>query len=108
MLSLVINNIKYKLGRNAKKNFELIDDAHTLNDNYWWFHIEDYPSGHCIVYTETIDKSITQYAASLVKQYSKLKNQKKVRIIYTQIKFIKKNKTIGEVTLLNKPYIISI
>jgi predicted ribosome quality control (RQC) complex YloA/Tae2 family protein len=108
MLEILENNIKYKLGRNAKENFVLIDEAYKLNDNYWWFHLEDHPSGHCIVHTETIDKSISQYAASLVKQYSKLKEQKKVKIIYTQIKFVKKNKTMGEVKLLNKPLTICI
>lgn len=103
MLEIIENDIKYKLGRNAKENFELIDEAYKLNDNFWWFHLEDYPSGHCIVHTVLIDKTIVQFAASLVKQYSKLKDQKKVKIIYTQIKWIKKNKTIGEVIILNKP-----
>ena len=108
MLEIVENNIKYKLGRNAKENFELIDEAYKLNENFWWFHLEYYPSGHCIVHTELIDKTIAQFAASLVKQYSKLKDQNKVTIIYSQIKSIKKNKTMGEVTLLNKPIVISI
>ena len=102
------NNIKYKLGRNAKENFELIDEAYELNDKFWWFHLEEYPSGHCIVHTELIDKTIAQFAASLVKQYSKLRNHKKVKVIYIQIKAVKKNKTIGEVVVLNKPTIISI
>ncbi len=108
MLEIIENDIKYKLGRNAKENFELIDEAYELNNNYWWFHLEDYPSGHCIVHTELINKTIAQFAANLVKQYSKLKDQKKVKIIYTQIKFVKKNKTIGEVRILNKPTITSI
>lgn len=77
MLEKIENNIKYKLGRNAKENFKLIDEANYISDNYWWFHIEDHPSGHCIVHTELMDKTIVQYAASLVKQYSKLKDQKK-------------------------------
>lgn len=108
MLEKIENNIKYKLGRNAKENFKLIDEANYINDNYWWFHIENHPSGHCIVHTELMDKTIVQSATSLVKQYSKLKDQKKVKIIYTQIKWVKKNKTIGEVILLKKPMTISI
>lgn len=108
MLEIIETNIKYKLGRNAKENFEIIDEAYEINDNYWWFHLEDHPSGHCIVHTEQMDKTIAQFAASLVKQYSKLKDQKNVKIIYTQIKWVKKNKTMGEVTILNKPLIISL
>ena len=102
MIEVVENDIKYKLGRNAQENFEIIDEAKKINTNYWWFHIENSPSGHCIVYTEQLDKAIIQYAGNLVKQYSKLKNQKNVSIIYTQLKFVKKNKTIGEVTLVKK------
>lgn len=108
MLEILENDIKYKLGRNAKENFELIDEAADLNENYWWFHLEDHPSGHCVVHTESMDKTIAQVASQLVKSHSKLKDQKKVKIIYTQIKWVKKNKTMGEVTLLNKPMTISI
>jgi len=108
MLEILDNDIKYKLGRNAKENFELIDEAIELNENFWWFHLEDHPSGHCIVHTESMVKTIALFAAALVKSHSKLKDQKKVKIIYTQIKWVKKNKTMGEVTLLNKPQIIKI
>jgi predicted ribosome quality control (RQC) complex YloA/Tae2 family protein len=108
MLEIIENDIKYKLGRNAKENFELIDEAYVLNDNYWWFHLEDHPSGHCVVHSEQMDKSIALVASQLVKSHSKLKDQKKVKIIYTQIKEVKKNKTMGEVTLLNKPMILTL
>lgn len=108
MIEIIENDIKYKLGRNAEENFEIIDEAKKINSNYWWFHIENSPSGHCIVYTEQLDKAIIQYAGSLVKEYSKLKNQKNVSIIYTQLKFVKKTKIIGEVTLSKKTMKINI
>jgi predicted ribosome quality control (RQC) complex YloA/Tae2 family protein len=102
------NNITYKLGRNAKENFFLIDEANDINENYWWFHLEDNPSGHCIVHSEQMDKTIAIVAGNLVKSYSKLKDVKKVKVIYTQLKNVTKTKTIGEVHLLVKPNIISI
>ena len=108
MIEVLENKIKYKLGGNAKENFNLIDEANDINNEYWWFHLEDTSSGHCIVYSDNIDKEMILFASNLVKQYSKLKNQKKVKIIYTQIKNIKKQKTIGEVILLNKSYVITI
>lgn len=108
MLEITENEIKFKLGRNAKENFLLIDEATIINDNYWWFHLEDHPSGHCVVHTDCMDKQIAQLAGCLVKQYSKLKDYKKVKIIYCQIKNVRKNKTMGEVTLLTKPYSITI
>ncbi len=108
MLELINSDIKFKLGRNAKENFQLIDEAMIINDNYWWFHLEDHQSGHCVVHTETINNSIAQFAGNLVKQYSKLKNEKKVKIIYTQIKNVEKTKTMGQVKIISQPLIISI
>ena len=109
MLTMVDNNIIYKLGRNAKENFKLIDEATLMNDNYWWFHMKDIPSGHCIIYSDVIDKQMIINAAIIVKQYSKLKDTKsKVKIVYTQIKYIKKTKTIGQVLLIGYTGAISL
>jgi predicted ribosome quality control (RQC) complex YloA/Tae2 family protein len=108
MIKIINDNIVYKLGRNAKENFLLIDEANNINGDYWWFHLEDHPSGHCIVHDKNIDKSSVVFAGSLVKSYSKLKNQKKVKIIYVQIKNIMKTKTLGEVILNQKPNVITI
>jgi predicted ribosome quality control (RQC) complex YloA/Tae2 family protein len=99
MLTIQDNNIIYKLGRNAKENFEIIDDAQDTNPDYWWFHLDDHPSGHCIIHSDEITQQMVVTAANLVKQYSKLKANKKVKIVYTQIKNVKKTKTIGQVLL---------
>ena len=98
MIIIKDNNIVYKLGRNAKENFKLIDEA--ILDN-WWFHLDDYPSGHCIIDSNTIDKNMIIFAANLVKKYSKLKNCNNIKIVYTQIKNIKKTKILGQV-IVNK------
>jgi predicted ribosome quality control (RQC) complex YloA/Tae2 family protein len=94
MIIIKDNNIVYRLGRNAKENFKLIDEA--ISDN-WWFHLCDYPSGHCIIDSNTIDKSMIIFAGNLVKKYSKLNNCKNIKIVYTQIKNIKKTKILGQV-----------
>ena len=95
------NNIIHKLGRNAKENFDLIDDA---DPNDWWFHLEDYPSGHCIVNKESelldLDNKIKEVAGNLIKKYSKYKNNKNLKIVFTQIKNLVKTKTVGQVKLL--------
>ena len=108
MIKIINDNIIYKLGRNAKENFQLIDEANEINSDYWWFHLEDYPSGHCIIHTKDIDRTNIIFAGNLVKSYSKLKNQPKVKIIYIQIKDIMKTKTIGEVILNQKPNVITL
>jgi predicted ribosome quality control (RQC) complex YloA/Tae2 family protein len=99
MLEIIEDNIKYRLGKNALENFKLIDDAVESNDKYWWFHLNDYPSGHCVIYTENIEKSMLIFAGKLIKQYSKQKNNKKIKIVYTQVKNLKKTKVIGQVMI---------
>ena len=94
MIIIKDNNVVYRLGRNAKENFKLIDEA--IPDD-WWFHLGDYPSGHCIIDSNTIDKSMIIFAGNLVKEYSKLNSCKNIKIVYTQIKNIKKTKTLGQV-----------
>lgn len=108
MIEFIQYDVKFKLGKNALDNFKLIDEANDIDDTYWWFHLDRHPSGHCIVHTSEITNEMIKYAGQLVKDNSKLRTDKDVKIIYTQIKNIKKNKTIGEVSILTKPNIIKI
>lgn len=98
-MQFIDNNIIYKIGRNAKDNFKLIDCA---DSNDWWFHLSDCPSGHCIVMNDVLTHEMILFAGNLVKQNSKMKD-KRVKIIYTQIKNIKKTTTIGQVKILCNP-----
>lgn len=101
MIEIINNNIKYRLGKNAKENFVLIDNA---DQEDWWFHLDNHPSGHCIVESKYITDDMIKFASNLVKDNSKLKDKNnKVKIIYTMIKNIKKTKTIGMVNVLVKP-----
>ena len=71
-------DIVFRLGDNAKENHQLIDDA---DPNDWWFHLDNYPSSHCIVETNELNNQLTIYAAQLVKEYSKYKNHKNLRFL---------------------------
>jgi predicted ribosome quality control (RQC) complex YloA/Tae2 family protein len=106
MKQLLHNNILYKIGRNAKENFQLIDEANDINDNFWWFHLDDFPSGHCVVFSEELNDEIINCACQLVKDNSKLKNENKVKIVYTQIKNVKKTKILGQVLIIKPNYLI--
>ena len=105
MKTFIMDKINLRLGENAKENHLLIDYA-DMND--WWFHLDGFPSGHCIVECNELTKDLCLYAGQLVKEHSKYRNHKKLKVIYLQIKNIKKTKNPGEVKLLKKPEIILI
>lgn len=105
MIIVENDNIIYKLGQNAKENFELIDNSSLL---YWWFHLDDYPSGHCIIEASNITYSMALIASKLVKENSKVKTEKNIKVVYTQLKNIKKTKNLGEVLILKKPNTITL
>ena len=105
--------ITFRLGRNAAENHDIIDDS---DPNDLWFHLDGFPSGHCILEIRLINNenhnndftnlvptiSEINYAANLVRSYSKLKNHnKKLKVIYCPVKNIKKGKSKGEVIILN-------
>jgi predicted ribosome quality control (RQC) complex YloA/Tae2 family protein len=103
MLEIKKDEYIFRLGRNAKENFELIDDS---LDNDWWFHLDSYPSGHCVISHEkleifeiTLEQKL--FAGNLIKDHSKYKNEKNFswKIVFTKIKNIVKTKTIGMVKL---------
>ncbi len=94
------NFVLYRLGQNANDNHLLIDDA---DKNDWWIHLNDYPSGHCIIERTEIDKDDIIYASNLIKENSKYRNFKKLKFCYTQVKNLKKTKNPGEVIILKKP-----
>nr|QFG74330.1 MAG: protein of unknown function DUF814 [Megaviridae environmental sample] len=95
----------FKLGQNAKENHLIIDSS---EPDDWWFHLDNYPSGHCIIESNEVDRELILYAATLVAEHSKYRNNKKLKIIYTQIKNIKKTKTCGEVKILSEKGVNSI
>ena len=108
MITQIKDNIIFKLGKNAKENFQLIDEACEINENYWWCHLNDHPSGHCIIFNHEVDKSMLIYAGKLIKENSKKKYSKKVKIVYCQIKDLIKTKVMGEVIIKSNINFINI
>jgi hypothetical protein len=108
LLSLYIDAVKqdvdFIIGCNAQENFDLIDasEPHDV-----WFHVEGLPSEHVVACLPTdipLDKKqlgkIVKQGAVLCKQFSKYASQKKLPIVYTQIKFLEKMEKVG--CVLNK------
>jgi predicted ribosome quality control (RQC) complex YloA/Tae2 family protein len=100
-----ITNISYvcNIGKSAQENWNLIDSS---DDNDLWFHLEDESSPHVILQTNNtnknkISKNVIKACAIYCKQYSKLKSNQNVSIIYTEIKNIKKTNIVGSVITTN-------
>jgi predicted ribosome quality control (RQC) complex YloA/Tae2 family protein len=98
-------NISYVclIGKSAQENWNLIDSS---NENDLWFHLEDYSSPHIILKTNNtnknkISKNVIKACAIYCKQYSKLKSDSNISIIYTEIKNIKKTNIVGSVITSN-------
>jgi predicted ribosome quality control (RQC) complex YloA/Tae2 family protein len=83
-----------KVGRNAKENWQLLDQASNTD---WWFHLESFPSPHVFIDKENPSKSEIYQAAGYCKEYSKYKNYHTIYITYTQVKNIFKGFKEGEV-----------
>jgi predicted ribosome quality control (RQC) complex YloA/Tae2 family protein len=105
----VKREILFHIGKNKDENFEVIDNG-KLNDI--WFHAKDISSCHVVCeLPEDIDKRDLRYivkvGALLCKNNTnKLKSQKKVEIIYTEIQNVTKTIIPGCVSTQNTKMII--
>ena len=93
--------ILYKIGTNAQENWDLIDES---GEDDLWFHVNELPSCHVVTSLPNPEKYnrnelayIAKQGAVLCKQYSNYASQKKLPIIYSKIKDIKKTDVVGSV-----------
>ena len=96
------------IGRNAKGNDLLWKSS---EKHHIWLHLQNESSPHVVIHNNEShfeDKVLLKQAASFVKQYSKLRYEKKVKVIYCKIDNLYSTKTLGMVKLKNTPNCISI
>ena len=101
-ISSIKQDIVFRIGKNAKQNFDLIDDScpHDL-----WFHVEGRPSCHVVammpVDTKSWNKkqmrSVVVQGAVICKKHSKYKSESDVLIVYTLVRHVKKTSVLGSV-----------
>ena len=111
-----LNNIKYYVGQNARENWQILDTAMSINNNYIWFHLNSFASPYVIMYA-TLDDLVgtdisicqyLQYGAELCKANSKYKFMKDIKIMYVSIKKLTKTEKVGEVDVSGKSKIIKL
>jgi len=109
---IMFNNIKtpitYYIGSNKSDNFKILD---YVKETDIWFHIFDCSSCHVVVsipekeqelLTKKQVMTIIKRGALLCRQYTnKVKKEKNVEVIYTQVKNITKLQEEGSVLAKN-------
>jgi predicted ribosome quality control (RQC) complex YloA/Tae2 family protein len=90
------NNTTYWLGKNAQDNWDIIKLA---EDNWAWFHLDKFSSGHVIICKnyDIISNDEILYASNLCISNSKYKCQKNIGVVYCQINNLDLGKDIGSV-----------
>lgn len=78
------------IGKNNFQNEEVTFKIASGND--WWFHAKGVPGSHVIIKSETSDlpDNLYEIAGGIAAYYSKLREQEKVEIDYTQKKNLKR------------------
>ena len=94
------NKTTYWLGKNAQDNWDIIKKA---ENNWLWFHLDKFPSGHVIICKDvdmiTNDEII--YASNLCKGHSKYKSIPNLGIVYCEINNLSIGKDIGSVYFIS-------
>ena len=97
MKEFQIQNINYKIGKNALENWHLIDIS---KKSYLFFHLSSFPS--CYVILECADDyyptlEIIKEVAKLCKDNTKYKNLKDIKVDYTLCDNVEKGEVVGEI-----------
>ena len=107
------NNIKYYIGENAEDNWDLFEKSKEINENDIWFHLNSFSSPYVIMYA-CIDEikmninSYLNYGANLCLENSKYSYLKDTKIIYCELKKLKKGNNMGEIIVIGKKKLIKV
>ncbi len=81
------------VGRDANENDELL--RHHVRGNDMWLHVRDFPGGYVFIKArngKTVPLEVLLDAANLAVYYSKARNNTKVDLYYTEVKYLRRAK----------------
>lgn len=83
------------VGRNSRQN-EMVSFKKASAED-WWLHARDVPGAHVIIKSDgrTTPESVMETAASLAAYYSRRRNDGKVPVDVTRVKYVRKIKGAG-------------
>jgi predicted ribosome quality control (RQC) complex YloA/Tae2 family protein len=104
MKEFLIDDVVYRVGRNAKDNTQLIKDS----DPEWlWFHLDKFPSCHVVACFAGLNGFVISKAASLVKEHSKYKF-KNIGVNYCKISNLLHGVESGSVHFVSNKQVLRI
>ena len=92
-LDYTVNDWYILVGRDANENDELL--RHHVRGNDLWLHVRDFPGGYVFVKArngKTVPLEVLLDAANLAVYYSKARNNTKVDLYYTEVKYLRRAK----------------
>ena len=107
--------IVFKVGSNAKENWELLEYATEINPNWVWFHLEGVPSPYVIMESSVavlLQKKrelkafpplshFKHFGGNLCRQFSKYSGIHRLQIIWTEVNNVSRGRTTGEAVIGN-------
>jgi predicted ribosome quality control (RQC) complex YloA/Tae2 family protein len=108
MKQIIYEDYTIFVGNNAVENWDLIKSSKQRDI---WLHLDAFSSPHVvIIYDEDKDKEIPRnvirHAAILCREYSKHNNKKGIKVMYTDIKYVKLGIEVGEAIARKYKFII--
>ena len=88
-----INGWQLYVGRDANENDDLL--RHYVRGNDMWLHVRDFPGGYVFIKAQkgkTVPLDILLDAGNLAVYYSKSRNNTKVDLYYTHVKYLRRAK----------------
>ena len=98
MLTIECEDTTFKVGKNAKENWKLLEE----NQEYIWFHLDSFPSCYVICCDENPSKELLLYGAQLCKLNTKYRNLKNLKVNYTKLSNLRKGEEEGSVYIKSK------
>ena len=108
MKQLSIDNITYRIGTNAKENWNLLEKSKPTDI---LFHLSSFPSCYVILENDTKDfpsMYIIEQVALNCKLNTKYKNLKNIKVDYTLCDNVEKGEFVGELIYKSNRKVLSI
>ena len=105
MKTFLIDDFVGRLGENAEENWQLLSDSRPTDV---FFHLSSLPSGYVVIDTNSLTPKQISEIATILKENTKYRSIKNVKVDYTPVSNVKKGRKVGEAFYLKQKNICKI